>query len=70
MPVSILDVSEAGCMGVAMLAMAASTNEDVTEISRRWIKPGLRIVPSDKKIYDKKFRAFKNLYPAIKNIKL
>jgi xylulokinase len=70
MPVSILDVSEAGCMGVAMLAMAASTKEDVTEISKRWVKPGLRIVPTDKKIYDKKFRSFKNLYPAIKNIKL
>ena len=33
MPITILDVTEAGCMGVAMLAKAYATGENVGKIA-------------------------------------
>ncbi len=70
MPITTLDVTEAGCLGVAMLAMAAFTKESVTSISEKWIKPVSRVIPGKKEIYDKKFDSYKDLYPALKKLHL
>jgi xylulokinase len=70
MPITILDVTEAGCLGVAMLAMSAFTKESVKAISEKWIKPVSRVIPGKKEIYDKKFDSYKDLYPAVKRLNL
>lgn len=68
MPITVLDVTEAGCLGVAMLAMSAFTNESVSQIAQRWVKPVSRVLPSKQNSYDKKFCSYKNLYPSLKMI--
>lgn len=67
-PVTIPDVTEAGCMGVAMLAKAAHQNQPVSEIARQWIKPVTKIKPQLREHYDKKFEQYKRLYPGMKNL--
>ena len=68
MPVTILDVTEAGCMGVAMLAKACDTGEDVASISGRWVKPVSKAEPELKEFYVEKFKTYKKLYPLIKEL--
>ncbi|HOW40679.1 MAG TPA: FGGY-family carbohydrate kinase [Bacteroidales bacterium] len=68
MPVTILDVTEAGCMGVAMLAKACNDKADVKDIAREWVRPVKRIIPSRQDYYTDKFNRYKNLYPALKTV--
>jgi len=68
MPVTILDVTEAGCMGVAMLAKACNDKADVKVIAREWVRPVKRIIPSRQDYYTDKFNRYKNLYPALKTV--
>jgi xylulokinase len=70
MPITVLDVTEAGCLGVAMLARAAHTKQHVSEITRVWIKPVSQVKPRFGDIYNKKFGLYKNLYPTLKNISI
>jgi len=67
MPITILDVTEAGCMGVAMLALAAHTRQSVAQIAKNWVKPVTKVNPINHDFYNKKFSLYKNLYPAMKN---
>ena len=67
-PITVLDVTEAGCMGVAMLARAAHTKQPVTEIASKWVKPVSQIMPNLYQYYDQKFHAYKMLYPCFKKI--
>lgn len=67
MPITILDVTEAGCMGVAMLAKAAHTRQNVDQIAKNWVKPAAKVIPVNHEFYNKKFRLYKNLYSAMKN---
>lgn len=69
-PITILDVTEAGCRGVAMLAKASHTKRDVNEIAKRWVKPRAKVEPKLKEFYNEKFILFKKLYPALKELKL
>jgi xylulokinase len=66
MPITILDVTEAGCMGVAMLAMAAHNGANVSGIARNWVKPVSKIWPQNHAFYKNKFTLYKKLYPAMK----
>ena len=36
--ISVPDVSEAGCLGAAMLARAADADELLTDIAAKWVK--------------------------------
>jgi xylulokinase len=67
-PITILDVTEAGCMGVAMLARAAHTREDVGGIARRWVKRVATVEPESREFYSAKFDRYKKLYPAMKDL--
>jgi len=69
-PITVLDVTEAGCMGVAMLAKAAHTKKDVSDIARSWIKPASQVKPRLHDFYNRKFEAYKRLYPAMKDLGL
>jgi xylulokinase len=66
MPITILDVTEAGCMGVAMLAQAEVSKEKVADIAKKWIKPVSKVIPQKNDFYNNKFSHYKKLYPVIK----
>lgn len=70
MPVVIPDVTEAGCMGVAMLAKAFHSNQKVGEIAKKWIRPALKIEPRHSDHYDFKFQQYKRLYSTLKTLNL
>lgn len=67
MPISLLDVTEAGCMGVAMLAKAAYTSETVSDIARNWVRPVAQVKPNNVDFYNQKFGDYKKLYNMLKN---
>jgi xylulokinase len=69
-PITILDVTEAGCLGVAMLAKAAHTRQSVSQIAKDWIKPVSQVKPEYPDFYNKKFQSYKSLYPFIKSFSL
>jgi xylulokinase len=68
MPVTILDVTEAGCMGVAMLAKAHATGDKAAKIASEWVKPVSKTMPVRADFYDEKFRLYKQLYPELKRL--
>ena len=45
MPITILDVTEAGCMGVAMLAKAYASGDNIGKIVSVWVKPVSKVEP-------------------------
>jgi len=66
-PVTVLHITEAGCMGAAMLAKAAHTKINVAIIADEWVKPVTKLYPEKKKEYDQKYTLYKKLYPMLKN---
>ncbi len=66
MPITIPDVTEAGCMGAAMLAKAAHTRQDMSDIAKNWVNPVSVIIPENQDFYNAKFGLYKNLYPVMK----
>ncbi len=70
MPITILDVTEAGCMGVAMLAKAAFTDQSAGEIAKKWVKPVSKVEPKLHDHYQAKFEIYKKLYLALKHLKI
>lgn len=67
-PITMLDVTEAGCMGASILARAAHTKQSVRQITSRWIKPVSQVKPRFHEVYDKRFELYKKLYPGLKNL--
>jgi xylulokinase len=68
MPITRVDVTEAGCMGAAMLAKAACSKQLVRDIALEWVQPTSRIEPRQQEHYVAKFQSFKRLYPALKGL--
>ena len=68
MPVTILDVNEAGCMGVAMLAKAYHEKNNVVDITRQWVKQVLKVEPKLQSHYNTQFEQYKKLYHSLKSI--
>ena len=66
-PITVLNVTEAGCMGVAMLARATHIKRPVSEVAGKWIKTISKVVPVSHQYYDQKFTSYKELYPSLKN---
>ncbi len=62
MPITVLDVSEAGCMGAAMLAKACNEKIDVRDITKQWVKPVSNVEPRLDSFYNSKFGQYKKLY--------
>lgn len=69
-PITILEGTEAGCKGVAILARAAHSRQSVSQIAETWIKPVSQVKPEFHDFYSRKFISYKNLYPALKNLSL
>jgi xylulokinase len=64
--ITIMDVSEAGCMGVAMLAKSAYMKQKISNIVLKWVKPVLKVEPKNHNHYKVKFENYKKLYPVLK----
>jgi len=66
----VLNVIEAGCMGVAMLACAANTGESIQKLAAEWVRPLSTLSPQadNKTWYDKQFKVYQKLYDTIKEI--
>jgi xylulokinase len=67
-PITTLNVTEAGCLGVAMLACAAATGQALPDLSRRWVKPQATILPRTAGCYEEQFARYRKLYPALRRI--
>jgi xylulokinase len=69
---TIIKVTEAGCLGAAMLACAADSGRPVRELAENWVQSRSEIFPQGEnlKIYDRKFKFYRNLYPQVKKIGL
>lgn len=69
-PIQCLDISEGGCMGVALLAAAAFNEDPVSGLAGNWCK--FKYVaepdPGRAEIYGHKFEQYKKIYPAIRDI--
>ncbi len=66
-PITTLAVTEAGCLGVAMLACAADTRAPLAELVENWVTPQSLVEPDAKRaeFYGGRFQAYKDLYPAM-----
>lgn len=69
-PVTTMAVSEAGSLGVAMLACAADTDTDPRELAQRWVRPESVVDPDDHRasVYGERFAAYKEVYPALRRL--
>ena len=70
-PITTLHVTEAGCLGVAMLARSAVTGEDLRALAQRWVGVKSVITPDPARVdwYTRQFEAYRPLYPALKAIR-
>jgi xylulokinase len=65
-PVAIMEVTEAGCLGVAMLARAALDGGDVCELCGAWARPVETVKPDPARAehYTQRYAAYRRLYAA------
>jgi xylulokinase len=65
-----MEVTEAGCLGAAMLACAADSGRPVNEIATAWARPGERFEPdaTNSQFYDDQFVRYQQLRPAVRSI--
>ena len=69
--ITVLNITEAGCQGVAMLARAAHSQVSPIEITGKWVKPISYKNPRGnyKIIYDRKFCEYKEIYPTLRKLR-
>jgi len=67
-PVTTLAVTEAGCLGVAMLACAAASGNRPQQLVGTWVKTDAVVEPDPRRasVYDERFEHYEQLYPSIK----
>lgn len=68
-PIATLAVTEAGCLGVALLACAAHRVAAPRELVDLWVKPGVVVEPDPRRAarYDERFGVYRELYPAVRD---
>jgi len=70
-PFTTVAVTEAGCLGVAMLGWHAVTGEDLAGTAARWVRP-LDVVKPDTTraaVYAEKFETYRRLYPTLRALR-
>ncbi len=67
-PITTLSVSEAGCLGAAMLACSADTGASLHDLVDTWVRPVSVVEPDAQRatLYSSQFAAYKELYPTIR----
>lgn len=71
LPVTPLDVEEAGCLACGMLALGAlDPSRSVQELVRCWVKTGEPVIPRPQQAehYARKREIYKRLYPALRDL--
>lgn len=70
-PITSVAVTEAGCLGVAMLACAAATGAALPAISAAWVRPVQVIEPRPAVAarYEEQFGLYRALYPALRQLR-
>jgi sugar (pentulose or hexulose) kinase len=68
--VTLLNISEAGSFGAAMLACAAGTGEPIRSLASRWVKRVGEVYPQTEyaEQYRERFAAYKRLYGSVKSL--
>ncbi len=69
-PIHTLDVTEAGCRGVAMLAGAAVTERPLAPMAQAWVKITDSVQPhaAHAAVYDRRFAAYQQGYQAVRQV--
>jgi len=69
-PLTTLNVTEAGCLGTAMLACAAHTGESLATLAYAWVQPQSEVAPRSDWAdwYTRRFRQYKEIYPAVREL--
>ncbi len=64
-PITTVAVTEAGCLGAAILAAAACGGSSPRELAAAWVKTGPAIEPHPRRaaVYRDRFAAYRELYP-------
>jgi xylulokinase len=64
-PITTLAVTEAGCLGVAMLACAADSGTRLDELVAAWVKPQQIVQPDAARAaaYRERFAVYQRVYP-------
>jgi len=67
-PITTMAVSEAGCLGAALLACAAHTGAAPRDLLATWVQPGPAVEPDPRRAarYRERFAAYRQLYPAMR----
>jgi xylulokinase len=67
-PIATLAVTEAACLGAALLACAAHRRASPCDLVGTWIQPQSTVDPDPRRAaaYDERFAAYRKLYPAVK----
>lgn len=65
-PITTLNVTEAGCLGVAMLACAAETGQPLAQLARQWVRPQITVQPRTD--YTVQFARYRELHPQLHNL--
>lgn len=68
--ISIPAVTEAGCLGAAILACASYSGSNIHDLARKWIKIKSTLIPNEEYnlIYSRKFEDYKKLYSKIRKV--
>jgi xylulokinase len=71
-PITVLDVTEAGCLGAALLACSADTGDDVVPLSHRWVRVAGVCQPNPDHVrwYRQRFATYRRLRPALRKLHL
>lgn len=66
----LLNITEAGCFGAAMLACSADTGRPVRDLASQWVTETATINPQPEhvRLYRERFEAYKMLYEKVKSI--
>ena len=63
-----MNITEAGCLGAALLACAAATGQVLSDLARRWVKPQATVEPRAAGYYEEQFARYRELYAALRRI--
>jgi xylulokinase len=69
-PITTLAVTEAGCLGVALLACAAHRGAAPRDLAGSWVKTTRAVEPDPQRaaVYRQRFAAYREVYPALRGL--
>ncbi len=69
-PITVLNVTESACLGVAILARAAETGESIVDLANRWSRPVEVKQPKEEFVehYSNKYAEYELLYSRLREI--